>query len=201
LYLSDKDRLFGQGAEARLYGTRIFGADLVVKSREPKAYRIKELDTRLRVQRTRNEARLMQRAYAAGVRVPRLIGLGRFSIYMERLDGRLLKDVKINEGQAEELGQVLARLHHANIAHGDFTTANIMSTRKGLYVIDFGLASSDWRLEEKAIDLLLMKRSLSGRLYAGFAKAYLKNSDEGREVMKRLAEIEKRGRYQSRTLA
>lgn len=193
--------MFSEGAEARMYNANVLGEHVLVKAREPKAYRVEALDIRLRVQRTRNEARMMQRALSIGVRVPRLIGLGRFSIYMEKLDGKLLKDAKIGKEHAKELGAILAELHNGNIIHGDFTTANVMLTKKGLYVIDFGLSESSFKLEEKAIDVLLMKRSLPKGLYSSFSAAYSAKASEGKAVMKRLAEIEKRGRYQVRTLA
>ncbi len=193
-------RLFGEGAEARLYTASVFGRSIAVKSREPKAYRVMELDLRLRAQRTRSEARLMQRALSLGVRVPRLIALGRFSIYMERLDGRLLKDARITVRHATQIGRALARLHNGNVVHGDFTPANIMEFGKELYIIDFGLAESSGRLEDKAIDVLLMKKALSKDVYPAFARAYASDSREGKAVMGRLAEMEKRGRYQVRTL-
>ncbi len=141
----------------------------------------------------------MQRAYAAGIMVPRLFAVGRFSIYMERLDGALLRDVRLTQGHMLKAGRMLRSLHMLDVSHGDFTTANIMLCGERLYVIDFGLSGISNNNEEKAIDLLLMKRAVEPGLYKHFISGYLGSATQER-VLRRLEEIEKRGRYQVRTL-
>jgi Kae1-associated kinase Bud32 len=96
---------------------------------------------------------------------------------------------------------MLARMHNAGIVHGDFTPANIMLCGGVPYVIDFGLAADVGSTEEKAIDLLLMKRSLPKKEYLIFEKSYAREGTGSRATLERLAEVEKRGRYQVRTLA
>ncbi len=192
--------IVGEGAEAKLYSTKIYGVDSLVKSREPKSYRIPQLDVPLRRRRTRKEARIMQKADAAGIRVPKMLGVGEFSIYMERIYGRLLKDGRISAAQARQAGELLAKMHNAGIVHGDFTPANIIAEKGRICVIDFGLSDTMGDVEEKAVDILLMKRSISPQLYACFEKGYTGRSDSGKSILRRLAAVEKRGRYQSRTL-
>ena len=194
-------RRLSEGAEAKIFETTIFGRSAVVKVRQEKKYRIRELDLALRRSRTRSEAKLMHKAFGHGVRTPRIIALGKFSIFMERLRGRLLKDCDSSAAECREIGTMLARMHNAGIVHGDFTPANIMLCGGVPYVIDFGLAADVGSTEEKAIDLLLMKRSLPKTEYLIFEKSYAREGTGSRATLERLAEVEKRGRYQVRTLA
>jgi N6-L-threonylcarbamoyladenine synthase/protein kinase Bud32 len=194
-------RKLSEGAEAKVFETRIFGIDAVVKTRHAKAYRIKELDEALRITRTRREARAMMRAANSGVNVPRLIGLGRFSIYMEKLGGRLLKDVPGKRASYSDIGEMLAKMHAADVIHGDFTPANVIVRKRKVYVIDFGLSDISNSIEDKAIDLLLMKRSVSEKQYGELSGSYAKAYADSKKIFTRLAEIERRGRYQIRTLA
>jgi Kae1-associated kinase Bud32 len=194
-------KMISEGAEARIYSESMYGGRMAVKIRGEKEYRVRELDVSIRRSRTKREARTMLKATSLGVRVPRIIGLGDFSIYMERIDGKLLKDCRIDRGMARRAGEALAMLHNGDIVHGDFTPANLMLERGRICVIDFGLADIKPDTEEKAVDLLLMKRSISPELYRAFESAYLSRCAAGRKVVSRLAEIEKRGRYQTRTLA
>jgi Kae1-associated kinase Bud32 len=190
-----------EGAEAKIYKTEILGKEMVLKRRETKKYRVKELDEKLRKERTRTEARIITRLSGSGIKVPRIAAIGLFSIYMEKLSGKLLKDLKPTVKQMTEAGELLARMHEVNVAHGDFTPANLMLCNNQLYVIDFGLSEVTNSSEEKALDLLLMKRSVSPKLYSIFENSYRNSLGKSTEIINRLKEIEKRGRYQTRTLA
>lgn len=190
----------GEGAEAVIYSSEIYGNRVIIKSREPKKYRLKELDVRLRRSRTKKEAKIINKAAKANVNVPKIIAVGETTIVMSRIEGRMLKDIKITKRSIEQSGRLLARLHNSNIAHGDFTPANIISSGKSVFIIDFGLADLTVSNEDKALDVLLMKRQLPDRLYQDFIKAYSKDSRSHKEILSRLAGIEERGRYQSRTL-
>ncbi len=188
------------GAEARVYKTVILGKEILVKYRNRKRYRVTELDMKIRKERTRNEARIMSRMHKEGIRVPRIVAVGRFSIFMELLHGTLLKDIEPEPGGFSEIGRMLATIHDQNVSHGDFTPANIMLCGKSYYVIDFGLAETTNGAEEKALDLFLMKRSVPSAAYREFESAYAASSRNSREVIGRLKGIERRGRYQVRTL-
>jgi Kae1-associated kinase Bud32 len=189
-----------EGAEAKIYQTRIFGRELLLKRREAKRYRIKALDQRLRRERTRTEARIMLRLSRSGLNIPRLIAVGRFSILMEKLPGRLLKDARSDRETLGALGAMLGKIHDQNIAHGDFTPANVMLSGKSICLIDFGLSEVTNSQEEKALDLLLMKRSIPKIQYQIFEKSYAKSYNNSKVIINRLKEIERRGRYQTRTL-
>ncbi len=193
-------RKLSRGAEATIYLTKIFGKEAVVKIRESKGYRVRVLDERIRYYRTRSEARTIFRAMAAGVPVPTLFGVARFSICMEKLEGVLLKDSRITPRQMRYAGAILSLLHNSNIVHGDFTPANLIAKGGKLHVIDFGLSESSNSYEDKAVDLLLMKRAVSGPLYKHFSDSYFSSSRSSKAVLARLSEIELRGRYRLRTL-
>ena len=64
----------------------------------------------------------------------------------------------------ELIGTEIARLHLADIVHGDLTTSNIMARRDttglGVVLIDFGLASVSALIEDKAVDLYVLERAL-----------------------------------------
>lgn len=131
---------------------------------------------------------------------PRLVALGKFSIYTNKLEGKLVKDMK-TPIDFSKIGIQLGLMHNGDIAHGDFTPANVMKCDEEYFVIDFGLSEMTSSVEEKAIDLLLMKRSIGAEEYLRFAKGYAKNSKNAKAILKRLTEIEKRGRYQIRTIS
>ncbi len=194
-------RLISEGAEAKVYSIRFMGAEVAAKIRYRKKYRVEELDLDLREGRTKREARCMEKADRSGVPVPRLVACGKFALFFEIVDGEVLKDIgSLPNWVPEEIGRTLALLHDAGVVHGDFTTANLMIKEKRLYVIDFGLSEITESTEGRAIDLLLIKRSIGKRDYSRLEKSYIKTAHGGKEVVLRLNEIEKRGRYQIRTV-
>lgn len=71
-----------------------------------------------------------------------------------------------------------------------------------LYFIDFGLGFANARVEDKAVDLYLIKEALEAKHFLNFDKffervleSYKKSSKNADEVLKRLSMVEKRGRY------
>jgi Kae1-associated kinase Bud32 len=165
-------KLLSEGAESKVFETMIFGIRVVVKVRGVKRYRVEALDEQLRRTRTKKEARAMYRAYRHGVSTPRLLGVGKFSLYMEMMPGVMLKDIEGNTADYGKIGRLLAAMHNANVVHGDFTPANILMNRGSPTVIDFGLSDVSDSLEDKATDLYLMKRAVSRKQYAGMEVAY-----------------------------
>jgi len=129
---------------------------------------------------------------------------------MDKLNGRMLNSILESGKSGKKIKSVVAKagiqlgkLHVLDIVHGDYTPANIMVDPNGkVSVIDFGLGEVTNSIEGKALDVLLMKRSIDKKLYSIFQKEYVHTEKYkyGRSVLSRLAEIEKRGRYQTRTL-
>ena len=70
------------------------------------------------------------------------------------------------------------------------------------YFIDFGLGFANGRVEDKAVDIYLIKEALEAKHFLHFEKffkvvleGYKKTSKHAAEVLKRLEKVEKRGRY------
>ena len=190
-----------EGAEALMFEIRLSGEPLLVKARNRKAWRIARIDEELRGKRTKKEAKLMVAASKAGAAVPGVAAIGKYSIFMQKIEGKLLKDSKPTAKEMYSIGRYLGYMHAKGITHGDFTSANLMLTKDGPYIIDFGLGNFSNSEEEKALDLLLLERSISKAAYTNALKGYVSVSKEYLTVISRLDEIKKRGRYQTRTLA
>lgn len=186
-----------RGAEALIEITD----DQVVKTREPKNYRHPELDQKIRRERTETEARIMKKARTYGVNVPEITGSEDSVIEMEKIGGQALK--KVIEGTAKKmknLGENVALLHDTGIIHGDLTTSNAL-VDEDLYIIDFGLSFHSDRVEDRAVDIHLLKQVLNSshpavadEAWKSFLEGY-RNHDESEEVLEQLKEVEKRGRY------
>lgn len=127
--------VIARGAEAVLRKEKKEGRDVVVKDRISKGYRLREIDDRLRKERTRGEARLLRAAMRASVAVPRVFEEKQFELIEEFIEGRRLKEF-INETDDRQrtliagmLGDAVAKLHSAGIVHGDLTTSNMIMSR------------------------------------------------------------------------
>ncbi|VVB56573.1 putative bifunctional tRNA threonylcarbamoyladenosine biosynthesis protein [uncultured archaeon] len=191
-----------EGAEAILTPI-VFGPYAALdKVRLAKAYRPASLDQKIRSSRTRVEARLLARAKEADVPVPVVLAVGPYDIVMSHVPGKTLNAIKpedLSPAVFTLAGLYLARLHNAGVVHGDYTPANLMldHEKKSLVVIDFGLGSVSADLEDYAVDVLTMKKALKDqKALDAFLSGY------GREgharVLKHMAEVEKRARYQDR---
>jgi TP53 regulating kinase-like protein len=196
------DKIIGRGAEAILY----LENNKLIKERIKKSYRIDEIDEKLRKYRTRSEARLMQNS---GINVPKIISVNdkTMKIEMEFIEGKLIKNIldNLNEKEREELcehiGEQIAILHDNNIIHSDLTTSNMILKEGKVYFIDFGLGFKSLRIEDKAVDLHLLKQALESKHYKVFEECFdailkgYKKSVNYNETMERLKKVEQRGRY------
>jgi len=203
------ERLIARGAEADIYLGTWGGMRAAFKVRKPKPFLIPELDVKTRRLRTAREASILGRAKELGVPTPSIyyVSLKKFTIVMKYIGGRRLKEVVGSRPEeAEVLGLYLGRLHVGGIAHGDPTTANLLYDEDdGRYVmIDFGLAQRTDDIEDFAVDVHLVKETLSsvhhevyGKALSSFRSGYLKAVGRGffERVMKRVESIERRGRY------
>ena len=103
----------------------------------------------------------------------------------------------------KKIGQSIAKLHNSDIIHGDLTTSNMIFVEKEdkVYFIDFGLGFISHKIEDKAVDLHLLKQALEAKhfkhwkeLVKEVLKSYEKSTDS-KIVLERLKAVEKRGRY------
>ncbi len=197
--LDDSMKLLSEGAEAKIYEQKLLGKPVLLKVRVPKAYRIAEIDNKLRKSRTKREAKIILRANESKINSPMLLAVGKFTICMSYIKGTRMDETKFENEILGKVGELLSKLHKFDIAHGDFTTANIIISQNSPFVIDFGLSEVTKSSEEKAMDLLLMKRSITEAQWRHFLAGYKKPGKAGL-IISKLEDIERRGRYKIRTL-
>ncbi len=196
-----------RGAEAILYLGKHDGEKVLVKERIPKGYRIRELDGKLRKERTSSEIGFLDRAKRSGISVPRVIDSDGTKIMLEYIDGHRLKDIfdRMKKFQliyvCKKIGESVAKLHSAHIMHGDLTTSNMILKGNILYFIDFSLAKHTKRIEDFSTDLFLLYESIKATHLIVLNEAW-ENIKEGyktnpswKEVFSQLENISKRRRY------
>jgi len=197
------DRAVGAGTELQgAEATVRIEADRVVKERTPRAYRHPDLDERLRVERTRQEARLTHEARRHGVPTPLVLDVDPVEarLVLQRVGDADLRD-RLTEPRVRDVGRHLAAMHDAGFVHGDPTTRNVRVGDDRTHPIDFGLGYYTDDPEDYAMDLHVLAQSLAGTaddpdpLVAAAEDAYRAASDEPDPVFDSLAAVEGRGRY------
>jgi len=199
-----KEKIIQQGAEAIL----IQEDGKLIKRRLKKGYRLAELDEKLRKLRTRKEAKLLERAVKI-IFVPKVFEADdkKKEIHMEFIDGKKLSqylddfDIRKQKEICFKIGEETSKLHENNIIHGDLTTSNMILFQERVYFIDFGLGFENGRIEDKAVDLHLLRQALEAKhfenwreLFEEVKKGY-RRYKESEKVLKQLEEVERRGRY------
>ena len=214
--------LLKQGAEAKLFRTTFMGKHAIVKQRFQKKYRHPSLDEKLTHKRTLQEARAMLKCRKAGIRTPVIyfVNYETHEIYMEEiLKSKTLRD-EISELLAlptddnkealqliaQHVGKILAKMHSADVIHGDLTTSNMLITKSEeedvFTLIDFGLSFTSYFAEDKGVDLYVLERAFLSThpdtewLFQVILDTYMKNSDKKKigEIMSKLEEVRMRGR-------
>ena len=115
----------------------------------------------------------------------------KLSEHLEKLDWKSI---------LKQLAETLTKLHNEDIIHGDLTTSNMILKDNLVYLIDFGLGFHSRKIEDKAVDLHLLKQALDAKHFSIFPESFdiiLKNykAKEHELIIKRIGAIEKRGRY------
>lgn len=196
-------KLIAQGAEAKLY----LVDNKIIKHRFKKNYRLREIDIVLRKRRTKREAKILQKLEGLNFPAPKLIHYDeKDTLEMEFINGKKLRDV-LNEDNCirlcRELGKKIAILHNNNIIHGDLTTSNFILADE-IYFIDFGLSFFSTKIEDKAVDLHLLRQALESKHYKIWKKCFeavlegYKIVNDYELIMERLKLVEKRGRYKQK---
>jgi len=200
------------GAEARLDSAVWMGRSVVFKQRVVKGYRHPSLDRSLQTFRIKNEVRLMLEARRAGIAVPIIysVDLEQNRIVMEEVPGTRVKDaletMPLEEAEkvCRNIGEIAGRLHANDIVHGDLTTSNMLLDGDRIVLIDFSLGSKSSELEDKGVDMHLLEEAFHSAhyrrsgLYSSVTNAYVRTYDGGEAVLRKVKEIEKRGRYTRR---
>lgn len=202
-------KIIQQGAEAIIYKED----NKITKDRVVKRYRLPELDNRIRILRTRQEYKLLKKASKI-INTPNpedSKSKNETSIKMPYIKGKKLSDYlnKISEKESKEIcrqiGESIAKLHDANIIHGDLTTSNIiLDKEKRVWFIDFGLGFNSGRIEDKAVDLHLIKQALEAKHFSNWQEHW-KNIESGykpsinyHKTIEQLKKVESRGRYKDK---
>jgi len=256
-----KQKIIQQGAEAIIYKQ----GNNVIKDRIKKSYRISELDNKIRKLRTRSEAKLLTKASSV-INCPKPFLVVEdifYRIGMPFIDGKKLSQYLNKFPLAKQkqilnqIGKDVAKIHNADIIHGDLTTSNMVlvnnspahkysqknnsyvndkkiksctnldkkdlvfinknksanesepnsewvggvNTNFQIFFIDFGLGFISKKIEDKAVDIHLLRQALEAKhfkhwedLFKEILKGYKKFKDSER-VLERLKAVEKRGRY------
>jgi len=187
-------KIIGRGAEAILY----LDKNKVIKKRIVKNYRHSELDKNLRKFRTKREVKVLSKLN----HVPKVINSDDFSIEMEYIKGDLLRDIFDKKGlkYCEEVGSIIKKMHDKGIIHGDLTTSNIIIGKK-VHFIDFGLSFFSEKVEDRAVDLHLMKQALTSKHYQHWREAFdlvWKGYNPDKNFIERFYKVESRGRYKGK---
>ena len=207
--------ILAKGAESDIYSSYWMDEETISKVRNGKNYRIKEIDEKIRKARTKKEAKLLTDVKKSGVRSPILydIDLPNKSIVMEKIIGPLFKDFieTLDDNEKESLsiaiGENIGRMHKSDIIHGDITSSNIIINDKNEIVfIDFGLGKYSNLIEDKCVDLIVLKKSLQSvdfkvaneifdHVLNGYISSYDHDDVDKNKIIEKISEIQSRGRY------
>jgi Kae1-associated kinase Bud32 len=205
-----EQKLIAQGAEAKI----LLNKNIITKERTEKSYRIPDLDKAIRKRRTKSETKLLEKASKI-ISTPEPKKLDSISSNFDKIKMPFIKGKKLSqelnkfplEKQKEicnKIGKSIALLHKNDIIHGDLTTSNMIISEEKVFFIDFGLGYISKKVEDKAVDLHLLKQALEAKHFENYPtlkeqvfKAYEKTITypQVKLIFKRIREIEKRGRY------
>lgn len=193
-------KLLGFGSEAAIYENNRF----IIKRRIKKDYRIKEIDEKLRKNRSRAEFNIMRFLYESGLNVPKPIKYveSKKEIYMEKIDGKRLAE-SFSLEDSKSIGKMIADMHNLGVIHGDLTTANMIKKEGKVYLIDFGLSYYSLKDEDIASDIFLFKNALKSKHNEVYREAYAMCLDAYKSQIRKefkgidthLKDIEERRRY------
>jgi TP53 regulating kinase and related kinases len=200
------DIVLRKGAEADIYLTSWYGNRAISKIRKVKPYRQNSLDYEIRRTRTVREATMLSVTKSIGIKTPFVYFVDPVSaeIIMEFIEGESVKET-MNQDVALQMGKIAGLLHVNNIIHNDLTTSNFLKVGENqLVLLDFGLSFFSERLEDKAVDLRLVKEVLYSAYvsichvsFSNFLIGYssIVGQKKMQSTLRKVVEIEQRGRY------
>ncbi len=201
-------KIIQQGAEAKIFLDK--PENKVIKHRITKTYRIPELDKKIIKQRTKAEIKLLEKANKI-ISCPKSEPLKEHNkIIMEYIEGDKLSEylptltLLKQKNILSEVGESISKLHKSDIIHGDLTTSNMILKNNKVFLIDFGLGYISKKIEDKAVDIHLLKQALEAKhfkywkeLFEEFKKSYSKDYLESKKIFERMVAVERRGRYRN----
>lgn len=202
-------KMIAQGAEAKLY----LEDNKITKERIKKGYRLTDLDLNIRKKNTRRENKLLEKSSFL-IPVPKVYEFNDKSmkIIMDYIPGKTVRDILDNLPKkerinlCEQIGRQVALIHNSSIIHGDLTTSNFILKKDTIYFIDFGLGFFSDKVEDKAVDIHLLKQAFESKHYNNFEEhfkaflaGYKEKSNNFKGIMERFNKVEKRGRYKRKS--
>lgn len=195
-------KLIGQGAEAKVYRKQ----NLVLKERVKKGYRLTEIDSKLRKLRTRGEAKLISLASRLGIPVPSILDIDekKMLLTMDFIEGVKVRDWVDSKKSSDEIkkvmkqiGQLTRKLHEGSVTHGDLTTSNLLLQDGKINFIDFGLGQFTDKIEDKAVDIHVLKECLKSKHHEHWVSYWgaFKQGYKDKKVLHQLELVEARARY------
>lgn len=199
-------RLIQQGAEAKIFLDE--KNNKIIKDRISKSYRIPEIDKKIIKQRTKAETKLLEKASKIISSSSPEKSKEENKIIMNYIKGEKLSESLNNfsfdkqKNILNKIGESISNLHKSDVIHGDLTTSNMILKDNQIFLIDFGLGYISKKVEDKAVDIHLLKQALEAKhfkhwkeLFEEFKKSYSKNNAESKKIFERMIAVERRGRY------
>lgn len=211
------EKIIQRGAEAVI----ILKDNKIIKKRVKKSYRIDKIDEKIRKLRTRSEAKMIEKASKL-IPTPKVIQVNEKTkeITLEFIQGKKLSENlsnfsnKLQKEICNKIGINVSKIHDSNLIHGDLTTSNMIYVENNnlnkklidfqVYFIDFGLGFFSSKIEDKAVDLHLLKEALEAKHFENKEKLFnsilegYSISKESAKVLEQLKKVESRGRYKEK---
>jgi N6-L-threonylcarbamoyladenine synthase/protein kinase Bud32 len=207
--------IINEGAEAQIIQ---INSKTLKKVRVAKPYRISQIDDRLRKARNKREFKVLKKLFEENINVPEVFDVDEkeVSFTFEFIKGENLKYV-LDKGLLFKAFDNIIKIHNLDVVHGDLTTLNMLvkddkaissadaqerneNEVSRVYLIDFGLSEFSIKVEDKAVDLNLFFNCIKNEHpelaieKAKLIKMYCDKVSKGKEIVKRLENIEGRGR-------
>jgi len=182
------------GAEAEIYLGKAFDKKIIIKKRISKKYRNPVLDKKIIKTRNKQEANLLHKVKKEKINTPTL-----YYVSQDKIIQEYLKNTKNYKENLKKIGKEIARLHAIDVIHGDLNLINIIINKNKIYFIDFGLGFISKKIEDKATDLLVFKKTLlsnkkTKKYWEEIIEGYKKEA-KNPEIITKIEGIEKRARY------
>jgi Kae1-associated kinase Bud32 len=152
----------------------------------------------------------LRTAGSNGINVPLVLDVDKSSwkIIMEKVEGDTIKHRISSLDSAKifaKIGSEVGTMHNLDIIHGDLTTSNILiDSDDKTWLIDFGLGFISNQIEDKAVDLLVLKHTLESShpseydiAFQSFIEGYHRFNPEAKKIIKRMKVVENRVRYRT----
>src|SRR3989344_1360668 len=123
-------------------------------------------------------------------------------------------DIKLRKSRTKKEAKLLQKANMINVPgvisvdedkmkinmeffHGDLTTSNMILNNDKLFFFDFGLGFESIRIEDKAVDLHLLRKAFESKhhKHAEEAFSFVLKGYNDKEVIDRLSKVSGRGRY------